>query len=364
MITAAVLAPLLAWLGPLGFAPLMALVGLACLPAARIGWREAPLVGLLGLTLAWALLSLLWSPSEGGETALKLAAQLVLYLAAWRAAARVPDAYRDRALRLFAWGFALYGALLMVEAMTGGVVYRTLRDLIGDPIRDDLARKNIAQGSFALALLWPLAAAGGVRAGAPVWLALPMAAGTALLAQVFLSDAPVLAVGLVIGVGALVWIWPRSAPRIFALGAAALVLLTPLIVMVAQAVLASRTLPVSWGQRVGYWMHAMERLSEHPWRGWGLEASRAFSPAIQLHPHNGALQAWLELGMIGAGVLALTWAFVFRRLAGDARDLVTCAAAGSAAVYLFFGMGSFGLWQEWWLALGALAAMMAALAKR
>jgi O-antigen ligase len=157
--------------------------------------------------------------------------------------------------------------------------------------------------------------------------------------------------------------WERW-PGIFALGAAALVLLTPLIVMVAQAVLASRTLPISWGQRVGYWMHAMERLSEHPWRGWGLEASRAFSPAIQLHPHNGALQAWLELGMIGAGVLALTWAFVFRRLAGDARDLVTCAAAGSAAVYLFFGMVSFGLWQEWWLALGALAAMMAALAKR
>ncbi len=125
---------------------------------------------------------------------------------------------------------------------------------------------------------------------------------------------------------------------------------------------AGRTLPVSWGQRVGYWLHALERMSEHPWRGWGLEASRAFSPQIQLHPHNGALQAWLELGVIGACALALTLAFVFRRLARAERDLVTCAAVGSAAVYLFFTLVSFGLWQEWWLALGALAAVMATLA--
>jgi O-antigen ligase len=137
----------------------------------------------------------------------------------------------------------------------------------------------------------------------------------------------------------------------------------PLMVMLIPGEVAQRLLPLSWSQRVGYWLHALERMGEHPWRGWGLEASRAFSPAIQLHPHNGAMQAWLELGVLGAGALALTWAFVFRRLARDNRDLATCAAAGSAAVYLFFGVVSFGLWQEWWLALAVLVAVVVALAE-
>ena len=59
---------------------------------------------------------------------------------------------------------------------------------------------------------------------------------------------------------------------------------------------------------------------------------------------------------------ALVWAFVFRRLVRDERSVVAAGIAGSGAVYLLFGAVSFGIWQEWWLALGALAASAAALA--
>jgi hypothetical protein len=38
------------------------------------------------------------------------------------------------------------------------------------------------------------------------------------------------------------------------------------------------------------------------------------------------------------------------------------AAAASAAVYLLFGALNFGVWQEWWLALGAYLAVLTALA--
>ena len=362
---AAVLTPLLAWLGPLGFAPLVALVGLACLAPLRIGAREAPLAVVLLVGVAWAAFSTFWTPHKPDEledsVALKLLLQLPLYWAAWAAARRAEPTQRRRALRLFAWGLAIYGCLLLVEALTGGAIYRGLRDLIGDPIRPDLGRKNIAQGAFVLALLWPVAAAGGYRAGAPAWLALPMAAGTVLLANDFLSDAPVLAVGLAILVGGLVWIWPRSAPKALALGAAGVVLVMPLVILGANILGIGRHLPESWEQRMGYWSYAIQRIAEHPFRGWGLDASRAFSPHIQLHPHNGAIQIWLELGLLGAVVTALAWAFAFRRLARDERSLVASATAGSAAVYLLFGVVSFGVWQEWWLALAALTALIAAL---
>jgi O-antigen ligase len=355
LVGAAALTPLFAWLGPLGFAPLLGLVGLLSLPALRIGAREAPLAVVLLAGVAWAAFSGFWSVHRPDEledsVALKLLLQLPLYWAAWAAARRADPELRRRALRIFAWGLAAYGALLLVEAFTDAAIYRGLRDLLNDPIRPDLARKNVAQGSFVLALLWPVAAAGGFRAGAPAWLA----------AHKFLSDAPVLAVGLAILIGGLVWIWPRSAPKILALGAAALVLLMPVLILAMYLQGLGRHLPESWEQRVGYWTYAMQRIAEHPFRGWGLDASRAFSPYIQLHPHNGALQVWLELGVAGAVAAALAWAFVFRRMARDERSLVAAATAGSACVYLFFGVVSFGVWQEWWLALAALVAVIAAL---
>lgn len=366
LVGAAALTPLLAWLGPLGFAPLLGLAGLLCLGPLRIGPREAPLAVALLAGVAWAAFSTFWSahrPSELEDSvALKLLLQLPLYWAAWVAARRADPALRRLALRIFAWGLAAYGALLLVEAFTGAAIYRGLRELINDPIRPDLGRKNVAQGSFVLALLWPVVAVGGYRAGAPAWLAAPMALGTLLLAHNFGSDAPVLAVGLAVLVGALVWIWPRRAPKGLALGAAGLMIAMPLLILAMLQLGLGRGLPESWEQRVGYWGYAIARIADHPFRGWGLDASRAFSPHIQLHPHNGPLQVWLELGMVGAAVAALAWAFVFRRLARDARSLTAAATAGSASVYLLFGVVSFGVWQEWWLALAALTAVIATLA--
>lgn len=363
---AAALTPPMAWLGPLGFALLVGLVGLFCAPAFRIGAREAPLALVLVLAVAWAALSTLWSPHRPDEledsTALKIALQVPLYWAAWCAARRADPGLRRLTLRIFAWGLAAYGVVLLIEALTGAAIYQALRNAMDDPIRPDLARKNIAQGSFALALLWPVAVAGGVRAGAPAWLALPMAAGTALLASHFDTDAPTLAVGLAMGVGGLVLVWPRSAPKALAVASALLVVAMPLLILAIRPLGLGARLPESWSQRVGYWNYALERIAEHPWRGWGLDGSRAFSPHIQLHPHNGPLQLWLELGLLGAAAAALAWAFVFRRLARAEPSLLAAGAAGSAAVYVFFGAVSFGAWQEWWLALGALAAVIAAMA--
>lgn len=366
LVGAAALVPLLAWLGPLGFAPLMGLVGLLCLPALRITDEDRPVAVVLLAGLVWAGMASAWSvwkPDAVEESvALKLALQLPLYWAAWCAARRADPALRRLALTVLAWGLALLGVIYLVEAATGGAVYQALRAAIGDPTRPDLARKNLAQGSFAVALLWPLAAAGGIRAGWPWWLGLPMALGAWLMAFLFHSDAPVIAVGLSLLVGVLAWSFPRSAPRALAVAAAGFFLLTPAVMLglrsLGRGMGIEVAAPESWAQRLGYWSHAVDAIAHHPFRGWGLDASRAFSPNIVLHPHNGALQAWLELGAVGAVGAALVWAFLLRRLSREAPDLAAAAGCAAAVAYLLFAAVNFGLWQEWWLALGALACVV------
>ena len=86
-----------------------------------------------------------------------------------------------------------------------------------------------------------------------------------------------------------------------------------------------------------------------------------FAPGIKLHPHDGALQIWLELGAVGAVAAAVFWGVTLLRLSRPVRDAANAATAACAAVYLLFGALNFGLWQEWWLALGALIVALAAM---
>lgn len=363
----AAVTPLLAWLGPLGFAPVVALAGLACLPAVRLAPRDRPMVVLLLTLLAWAALSSLWSrfqPTKpANSTALKLAFELLLYGAAWQGAQRASPRTARLALRVFAWGLALLGVVMAIEAYTRGGVYLSIRNMIHQPIRPDLGQKNVAHGTFAAAVLWPVVAAAGRKAGAPWLLAVPMALGMGWLAHVLDSDAPVLSLGLVVLAGGATWIWPRLAPQALGLLAAAFILLMPVVILATHHIDIASHLPLSDAERVGYWNYAADRIADHPLRGWGLDASRTFSPHIELHPHNGSLQLWLELGPLGAGLAALFWIMAFRRVAGDQRSLMAVGVAGSMVTYLLFGAVSFGVWQEWWLGLGALVAAIAGLAR-
>jgi O-antigen ligase len=119
---------------------------------------------------------------------------------------------------------------------------------------------------------------------------------------------------------------------------------------------ASQRLGASWDARLDIWHFATARIIEHPLRGWGLDTSRIFTE-IPLHTHDAALQIWLELGAIGAALMCLAWVAIFsliNNLAQRDRNLGAVAAA-TAVTYLTIGALSFGVWQEWWLALGALA---------
>jgi O-antigen ligase len=71
---------------------------------------------------------------------------------------------------------------------------------------------------------------------------------------------------------------------------------------------------------------------------------------LPLHPHNAALQLWLELGAPGAILFAWLVAWVWLALGAAAWPPLYAAAAGSSLVTaLVVGFGSYGVWQEWWI---------------
>ncbi len=358
------LAPLLAWVGPLGFAPVAALGGLLTLRGLHITEEDRPAAIAVLVLVVWALSSTAWSPftptSLESATGMKLIAQAVLYWALFRAAGAASAGTRTLALRILVWGMALLGLVLAVEAITGAALYQALRTAIGDPIRPDLAVRNVAQGGFVLAVLTPAAAVASRRTGAGIWPALLMVAGIAGASLRLDADAPIIALVISIAFGLAVYAWPVVGPRVLGGLAAVLFLTAPGIVWLTRKLgwyqQLEADVSLSWSQRMGYWRHAADWIADHPLRGWGLDASRMFAPGIKLHPHDAALQVWLELGLIGAMAAAVFWCVVIARQSGPNRDAGRAAGAATAGAYLVFSAVSFGVWQEWWLAVGAVTA--------
>ena len=358
------LTPVAAWLGPLAFAPLVAIAGLLTLPAASVRDPERPAAIALIVLVAWAVGSSIWSPYAARSfltsSAVKLPAEGLLYWSVVSAARTASPGSRAGALQIFAWGMAGLGVVLLIEGATGAGIYRAMRQGFGAPIRPDLGVKNVAQGLFVLTLLAPSAMVAAFRAGRAVWLAPPVVAGLVVPSLVFGYDAPLIALVLSLAAGLAVYRLPKVAPRALAASAALFFLGAPAIVWAVRMLgwyepLEARV-PLSWAERMGYWRHAAGWIEDHTLRGWGLEASRMFAPGIQLHPHDSALQIWLELGLIGATAAAVFWVAVLSSTGRKRADLAAAATAATAVVYLTFGAFSFGVWQEWWLGLGALAA--------
>ncbi|WP_304170022.1 O-antigen ligase [Phenylobacterium aquaticum] len=352
------------WLAPLGYAAIAALAGLLMLPSLTLEEQDRP-AGIAIITLLiWAIGSAIWSPytpkNIGASTSVKLLFETVLYAAVIAGTRRTTDGGRIGLLRTLAWGMTLLSLIMLGESFTYAGAYRAIRDALGDPIRPDLGVKNVCQGLFGLTLFAPAAILAASRYGGGVWLGLPILAGIIWPSIVFGYDATLLALGAASGAALAVWTWPRWAPRVLAVLTATLYLTAPALVWAARSTGLYQTLehavPLSWSERMGYWRHASDWISDHPARGWGLDSSRMFGPGIILHPHDGPLQIWLELGLIGAVGAAVFWIAVWNGLSRRTRDPAAAVGAATATIYLTFGAFSFGVWQEWWLALGAMAA--------
>lgn len=376
----AVMTPLLAYLAPLGFAPLLALAGLLALPGLRLTRAAAPPLLILVALALWAAVSMSWSPFAvelsklkgygdiESVTALKLFLQLATYGAAVVALRGLSDAGARRAATVLAYGAVALAGVAALDSLTGAAIYQRLHLVTGEAIRPDLAMVKVSLSTYALALLfWPVALIlSRLWRRGLIWL---LAVGTIVTSVICSSDACLgaLAAGGVVWL--LVYFARQTGAKVLVGLVAAPFVLAPLLVLVAVQTGAiawlHRMVPASWDARLNIWTFAADHIQSHPFRGWGLDASRTFGPAIPLHTHNAQLQLWLELGAIGAalaGVFFCWLAYGVVRLSQRSRAEAAMAAAALVS-YLVIGGLSFGVWQEWWLGLGAMTLIACGLAR-
>ncbi len=123
------------------------------------------------------------------------------------------------------------------------------------------------------------------------------------------------------------------------------------------------------GQRFEIWDFIARAALERPWLGHGVEATREMTFNTQqlyypgntiLHPHNFALQAWIEFGVLGAFTLAVflcTLIRGMRSLPPEQARMVLPLLVASLSV----ASTGYGLWQGWWLGMFCLLFGYAAL---
>ncbi len=367
----AVFTPICLFLGVRGFAPTVGLAGGASLFLARPSRADWPGVAILLALVTWSVIGLAWTPAPNlhglgslktltRATVLHLGLQLVLCTALVTAIARLE---RDTAIKGLTWlsfGLLCGLALLTEEGFSHAAVYQALMAAVHDFTRPDLAVRALAQGGYVAAVLaWPLGMA--LHRQGRTKLAFAMAAFVPLSLILMRGSAPT--AGLLVSIPAFLLVRRFGRPAILALMAitAAYMVLTPLVMLAidhfgAYALLKAH-LPPSWADRLRIWSFVAEQFVQHPLRGAGLDASRTFPGIVPLHPHNGPLQLWYELGAVGGLLGAAFWVWLWLRIArrdeqGD--RLFAAVASAAATVYIFISAVGFGLWQEWWLCVGAL----------
>jgi len=113
--------------------------------------------------------------------------------------------------------------------------------------------------------------------------------------------------------------------------------------------------------RIEIWDFVSRRALEKPILGHGIEATRlikdfetayAFYPKnTVLHPHNFAIQIWIEFGAIGAILTSLFATYTLYTLKAVATHDPKQAKIALSIFLTMLGMAatSYGLWQGWWL---------------
>lgn len=363
--------------------PLFCVCALAMLIGGwRAGWRPRvapePVRWLFAL-LAWAGVASLWSyqPVDGLGIWVRNGTLIAAGCALSDMLGRSDGEGEVPLRRWLALGCVLGAGLMGLEIVGDHVLYRTVTGYAGEIVPHGDSRLN--RGAMALAILVFFIGALAKPANDARDRALGLTAVAASILAIAIAPSGAARTGLAIGVPA--YALARTAPgvlrRAAGLAAAGAILLMPVLAALA-ARLGERvpvTLPMSARHRLQIWDFTAARIAERPIFGWGFGSSRdipnfgvapfdpGFDDVIPMHPHNGVLEIWLELGALGA-VLAAALALAVARVLRDqpARMQPESYAATLTAFWIL--ATAYGLWQEHWIAtLIALSLVVQAIAR-
>ncbi len=343
-------------------------------------WLREPVLLIVAGLLAFAWISEIWSTNAGygAVTAVRLTGMAAVGVFALVALSGLESQQRRNAAIALAWGGVVVVAAYAANAVSGGVILVTVRHYV---LGDDLVLPEWLQlptraSALLVVAIWPLTQAVARQIDWRLAIALVVALGLCAL------DLPMRAVILAFAVSALCWAvayWgSRRIPLIAGIALAAIIVILPPILslpvpraLIGDAVLTQAELSAT--HRLKIWEFTLSKIAERPLLGWGLAASRELGKTAEpstgagsepeinvmpLHPHNNALQVWVELGVLGAlifGALCVAVGWKISRLGHDP-GWRACAFATFAS-YMTIGGLSYGVSQTWWVATAWLAAI-------
>jgi O-antigen ligase len=365
--------PIAAVGGGMALALMHAVAALLLAPWGRIasGARaNATWLAPFALFIAWAGLSQLWSLYPNTPQTLKFAGGVLSFVGLCAGLRQAPA---DVARRF------LWAALVAVAVATAASLFEAYGDMALNryfqPTAPDTGlERNPGKGVAVLMVTGPalviwLAFAPGaatprrVAAGA-------LAIGLAIASRQFNMDANVVALAAGCAAALAASFLPRLTITAIGFWAAFYLIAAPLIYTQAVSVLRPVSMPESWAMRLEIWTNITTAIGQKPWFGWGMDSTRDLGQTlgpgvfIPLHAHSSSLQVWVELGLVGAAILAVGLGYgawrLGRALANDRFAAAVCAAVMGAA-WLSWQL-SFSLWQEWYVgAVGIAAGVVAAI---
>lgn len=389
--------PPLALFAPRSASPAVVALTIVCLAAM---WRQGRsivvfdkwIAGLLVGLVAWAALSIMWSLDSyfAGRGVLKLAGNLVVGGCLFSVALALGADERGPVERALMGGLGLSVAVLAVEALFDGPIYRLVSFGPGGPedfffvLLGDYGQFWLKPAtSLAALFVWPVILALVRRRR----FSLALIALATVLAVAFGLGNKTAFAALACGalIAGAVFVFRRRAGAAAAAILAVGILLAPLTpaTVLKPETLSPQTEFISSAllHRLYIWEFAAEAITQHPARGWGMNASRVLprgkekvfddfrqrniGQVMPLHPHNLALQMWLELGLPGALLSGALVALLLLRLTRPSLDRgLSTIACGQFAAGFVMSSFSFGAWQSWWLMALWLAASLTAIIGR
>ena len=340
---------------------------------------RGPLAKTLALLFAWAAVTTIWAPHPAPSLLLVFQVAGIMVTGGLIAAGAECADKDARRIAVIAFGLAAPLFLLLIgsELLDGGFFARLTRGwpqgFTFNPVIYDRAAAIAAIASWPIAfVLWQR-----FRPRAAILFM--------LLTAAFLFQLEMAAARLAFATGAAVFALSYWLPRftrrtMFAVMFIGILIVPPVLVASGaghELPLLAKDLPAdanSIKHRFLIGQFVLTKIGERPLTGFGFDSSRAIpgghkpaiegQPVLPLHPHNGILQVWLELGLPGAIIAAVIVMFVLRRLSAFEPRGPTAMASATFAAFVTIAVISFGIWQNWWLMLAWIAAALTVLAAK
>ncbi len=332
--------------------------------------KSAPLfpprffIGALAGILILAVSSLLWSvaPDETLRRLPRTSSLFLFGLLALAATRYATPKIADWAMTLTALALAIAFAFIAIEIYSDVAIFRTFIAPFKQPTAKAFKTTTfINQPALLFVLfLWPVALALWVKGfrrlsilfiGLSLFLFVPsnsQSVGLALIAG-----------SLACGLTAL---FPGAMKIWLSLATISLMVAMPSIPKSLQLLFTGHEnwVPQSGLHRLEIWDFVVGKIAEKPLLGYGLEASRILgrdevstvipgATLFSLHPHNGFLQMWLELGLGGYVILGFLCLWLVHRIS-QLEGANKAFATGFFVCGLSLFSTAYGMWQSWLIA--------------